>query len=76
MILAAFVLGALTALVPSVYLLRATVAENRRLFGLLEAKAAPAEYAAYVAPLVEEPEEDWVFSEDGLVGFPVPRERD
>ena len=51
---------------------RARVSELLR---LLEARAAPAEFAAYANPDVVPPApETWVFSDDGLVGRKVEDE--
>lgn len=48
---------------------RARVAE---LLALLEAKAAPAEYAGYVAQAPDsDPGPVFLFSDDGLIGIPI-----
>jgi hypothetical protein len=65
----AMVAGALTVVVPYTILLRAERARVNELFRLLEARAAPSEFAAYIAEPEPPPAERWVFSEDGLVGI-------
>lgn len=62
------------AVVLAVLLDRALQAERARvneLLRLLEAKGAPAEFAAYVHAEQDEPSGTWIFSEDGLIGVEV-----
>lgn len=49
-------------------LLSAETARVTELLALVEAKAAPAEYFAVTAAPAAEPEE-WLWSDDGLVGY-------
>lgn len=53
-------------------LLRAERDRVNDLLTLLEARAAPAEHAAYVAPFPEPPAAEYLTSEDGLVSVEVP----
>ena len=53
-------------------------AEERRrtaeLLTLIEAQRAPAEYAGYVAQAPAEPGPQYLFSDDGLIGIPLPED--
>lgn len=70
MILVALITGALVALAPCMVLLFAERDRVNDLLRLLEAKAAPAEFAAYVNTGEDEPLPEWLYSEDGLVAVP------
>lgn len=64
---------AVVALVTQGALLHAALAAERArvndLLTLLESKAAPAEHAAYVAAAPAEPQPEYLFSDDGLIGI-------
>lgn len=44
------------------------------LLTLIEAQRAPAEYAGYVAQAPAEPGPQYLFSDDGLIGIPLPED--
>lgn len=68
--LLAVLAGALTVVVPYTFLLRAERDRVNELLRLFQAKVAPAEFAAYMTPHTDVVE-DWLFTDDGLVGAEV-----
>lgn len=62
-------IGALTVGIVVIPMLKEERARVADLLTLLEAKAAPAEHAAYIAPSgPTPPDETYMFSDDGLIG--------
>lgn len=79
-----FGLGVVVGMLLTAWLLGALWVSDRKrsdariteLLALLEAKAAPAEYAGYIAQAPSEPGPQFLFSDDGLIGIPLPEASD
>lgn len=77
-----FGLGILAGMLPTAWLLGALWISDRKrldarvdeLLTLLEARAAPSEYAGYISSPPTEPLPTYLFSEDGLIGVPITPE--
>lgn len=66
----AFVVGVVSTACIIVPLWRDDRRKIDELLGLLEAKAAPVEYAAYLAPPQPITHGDWISTDDGLISYP------